>query len=52
MNGWRILENSHIQSTGKAKIKLTWDFEEILRDYEDGSEWNWLRIVSNGRLWY
>jgi hypothetical protein len=38
------------------RLKKRWednckvDVREICR--EGGSGWNWLRIVSNGRLWY
>jgi hypothetical protein len=44
---------SGVELTGSATRELVnskMDFRET--DCEDGSEWNWLKIVSNGGLWY
>jgi hypothetical protein len=44
------LLKSHSEDGGDGSVTLIWILESWVVRMGDG--WNWLRIVSNGRLWY
>jgi hypothetical protein len=46
----KLLENRHLKDRGDGRLTVRC----ILRRYvvKMGGGWNWLRILSNGGLWY